>query len=247
MTSFTTTDDFGDEGDFGAEGDYPEVFGLTFTPKVMGISIGVLGLLIAAFLGWSQLLPVVNELSELQGTKAERQNQLDRLNDSQFEQQVVGKRRELEEAQRIKQEVEGLFAQDTTLETLLLDANSFANFSNLKITSYTPAGDKQTVGDDSFGPTATNNLQVKTYNLNLEGSFQELQLFIQDLERLQPLLVVQDFNATVSTPQQYLLENDRVIPVGQPILNSTITVSALFADVQQVAAPETEGEETTTE
>jgi len=247
MTSFTTTDDFGDEGDFGLESGYPEFFGLTLTPKVTGISIAVLGLLIAGYLGWTQLLPAINELSTLQTEKAEKENQLDQLSESQFEQRIVVKARELEDARRLKQEVESLFAQDRTLETLLLDANSFANFSNLRITSYTPAGDKQTVGDDSFGPSATNNLQVRTYNLNLEGSFQELQLFIQDLERLQPLLVVQDFNTTVSTPQQYLLENDQVIPVGQPILNSTITVSALFADVQQIAPPQAEGEETTTE
>ncbi len=242
-TSFTTTQDFGDDAeDFGLESQYPEFFGVTLTPKVTGIAIGAVGFVIAGYLAWSQLLPVAGEISELQTIKAEREALLNQLSESQFEQRIQEKRVELENTQALRSQVESLFAQERTLETLLLDANSFANFSDLKITSFTPSGDAQTVSDDSFGPFAINNLQVKTYNLNLEGSFNELQLFIQDLERLQPLLVVQNFNATISSPQQYLLENNQVIAVGQPTLNSTITVSALFSDLQEVAVSETPAE-----
>lgn len=50
-TSFTTSDEFDpqDEG-FGAEADYPSAFGITFTPKISGIAIGVGGFLIAGYL-----------------------------------------------------------------------------------------------------------------------------------------------------------------------------------------------------
>lgn len=234
-TSFTTTEDFGNEAEgFGPESDYPEVFGITFTPQTTGISIGVLGFILAAFLGWTQIRPVAQELSTLRAERAEKQAQLNQLNESDLQQRITIKEQELAQTQNLKLQVESLFAQERTLETVLLDLNQFVRQSNVTMTSYTPSGDRQPVSDDSFGEFAINNIQVTSYNLNLEGSFSNLIAFIQDLERLQPFLVVQNFNATVSTPQQYLLENGQVFPFGQPVLSTTITVSALFSDVQPV-------------
>lgn len=247
-TSFTTTEDFGNEAEgFGPESDYPELFGVTFTPKTTGITIGVVGFIIAAVLGWTQLRPVTQELSTLRAEKAEKQAQLNQLNESDLQQRIAVKERELAQTQNLKLQVESLFAQERTLETVLLDLNQFVRESNVTMTSYTPSGDRQPVSDDSFGQFATNNIQVKSYNLNLEGSFSNLISFIQDLERLQPFLVVQNFNATVSTPQQYLLENGQVFPFGSPVLSTTLTVSALFSDVQEVAPTTEETTEGTTE
>ncbi|WP_069789746.1 type II and III secretion system protein [Cyanobacterium sp. IPPAS B-1200] len=244
-TSFTTTEDFGDEAEgFGPESNYPELFGIIFTPKVTGISIGVVGFIIAAFLGWTQLRPVSEELSTLRAEKSEKEGQLNQLSESDLEQRITMKRGELEQAENLKVQVESLFAQERTLETVLLDLNQFVNSSNVTMTSYTPSGDRAAVSDDSFGQIAINNIQVKSYNLNLEGSFSNLISFVQDLERLQPFLVVQNFNATVSTPQQYLLENNQVFPFGSPELSTTITISALFSDVQDIAPPAEEGEAT---
>lgn len=240
-TSFTTTEDFGNEAEgFGPESDYPELFGLVFTPRVTGISIGVFGFIIAALLAWTQIRPVAEELSTLRAERAEKQAQLNQLNESDLQQRIAVKERELAQTQNLKLQVESLFAQERTLETVLLDLNRFVRESNVTMTSYTPTGDRQPVSDDSFGEFATNNIQVKSYNLNLEGNFSNLISFIQDLERLQPFLVVQNFNATVSTPQQYLLENGQVFPFGQPVLSTTITVSALFSDVQQVVTQQQE-------
>ena len=43
-TSFTTSDQFDAQGEgFGEEGFYPEAFGITFTPKVIGTAIGLAG------------------------------------------------------------------------------------------------------------------------------------------------------------------------------------------------------------
>ncbi|MBE9223110.1 type II and III secretion system protein [Cyanobacterium stanieri LEGE 03274] len=247
-TSFTTTEDFGDEAEgFGPESDYPEVFGITFTPKVTGITIGVAGFIVAAFLGWTQLRPVADELSTLRADKATKETQLNQLSESDLQQQIALKEGELQRTENLKAQVEGLFAQERTLETVLLDLNQFVRASNVTMTSYTPSGDKAVVSDDSFGQVAINNIQVKSYNLNLEGSFSSLISFVQDLERLQPFLVVQNFNATVSTPQQYLLENGEVFPFGSPELSTTITVSALFSDVQEITPPAEEGTEETPE
>lgn len=146
------------------------------------------------------------------------------------------KQAELEEAQQIKGEVVNLFANEQSLESLLLDISNFANLTNLRLNSYAPQADKQKVEDDSFGTLAQNNLQVKTYNLDLEGTFTQLQIFLQDLERLQPLMVVQNFNANTE-PQNYVLQNNQLVAVGEPTIKSTITVKAVFPDLQPIAPP----------
>jgi hypothetical protein len=232
-TSFTTTNEFGTQigDDFGDEGQYPQAFGITFTPQVSGIAIGVTGLLIAGYLFWTQVLPVWGELSQLRTQKADKQNQLNQLNSSELEVKINQKKAELEATKQIKQQVISLFADEPSLETLLLDVSNFANSSNLKLNSYAPSAEKETITDESFGSLANNNLEVKTYNLDLEGTFAQLQIFLQDIERLKPLLVIQNFNVNAE-PQDYLLENNQLVAVGEPKLKSTITVQAVFPNLQ---------------
>lgn len=237
-TSFTTSDEFDpQDGDFGESSDYPQAFGITFTPKITGISIGVGGFLIAAYLFWSQVLPIWGELSELNQQKQEKQAQLSQLSSNQLEQILLKKQGELQETKDLKQDVLQLFSTDATTETLLIDINKFSNFSNIKINSYIPAGEKTAVTDDSLGTFATNKVGVKTFTIDLEGTFTQLQLFLQDLERLQPLLVVQNLNTSTVDPPQYLLENGQLSVEGEPQLKTTITLNAVFPEVPASAAP----------
>ena len=122
--------------------------------------------------------------------------------------------------------------------------SSFANLSNIQMNSYVPSGQKQVLADDSLGSLATNNVQVKTYNLDVEGTFPQLQLFLQDLERLQPLLVIKNLNTSTVEPPTYLFENNKLLNVGQPTLKTTVTVQAVFADVKaQPASTSAEGQQ----
>lgn len=238
MTSFNTSDEFeSQDEDFGGA-DFPVAFGITFTPQVTGIAIGVGGLLIAGYLFWSQVLPVWTELSDLNKQKQEKESQLEQLNSSKFDLVIAQKQNELTQSKALKEDVLNFFATDQALDTLLLDINKF---SSIKINNFVPTVDRQTVTDESFGSLATNNLQVKSYNIDLEGTFNELELFLQDLERLQPLLVVKNLNTSTVNPPQYLLENNQLITIQQPKLKTTITVEAVFPEIQPPAPP-AEGE-----
>jgi type IV pilus assembly protein PilO len=247
-TSFNSSDEFdAQEEDFGESGDFPVVFGITFTPKVSGIALGVGGFLIASYLLWSQVLPVGNELSELNRQKQEKQSQLEQLNSSKLDLVIARKQNELTEAKDLKEDVLKLFATDQALDTLLLDVNNFTNFSNIKMNTFVPTLERETVTDGSFGSLATNNLQVKSYSVDLEGSFNQLQLFLQDLERLQPLLVVKNLNTSTVNPPQYLLENNQLVTIEPPKLKTNITLQALFPQLQPPEAPPAEGEKPTGE
>ena len=135
-TSFTTSDDFEPQDDaFGDEVDYPELFGITFTPNVMGISIGVGGLLIAAYLFWSQVMPTFTTLSELGKTREEKQTQLDKISKDQYDLIIARKKSQLSEVESLKEDVLQLFTTEETLETLLLDISTYANLSNITLNS----------------------------------------------------------------------------------------------------------------
>ena len=232
-TSFTTSDQFEPQGGgFGDEADYPEAFGITFTPNVLGITIGLGGLLVAAYLVWSQLLPTWNEIGKLNQQKEEKQAQLDQINSNQLDNVIAQRKAQLKETEDLKQDVIKLFTNDNNVETLLLDISNFANLSNITMNSYSPDAKKTPLADDSLGTLATNNVQVQNYKLQLEGTFPQLQLFLQDLERLQPLLVIKDLNANRAGEPKYLFENNRLISVDEPKLTTTVTVQAVFADVK---------------
>ncbi len=223
-TSFTSTET---NDDFGEFSNYPVAFGITFTPKVSGIAAGIGGCLIAAYLIWSQVLPALNSYNQLQQDKLQKEQQLSQLKTLKVETKIQAKKAELQEAQDIQAEVIKLFTQENHLETLLIDVNSFVNATNVQLNSYTP-GSETEVTDSSFGELANGKIKTKSYNLNVEGSFAQLQLFLQDIERLQPLLVIREFSASIMNEQNYLLQQDKVVVTGQPKLQTTMTVNAVF-------------------
>lgn len=229
-TSFTTSDQFAtSQGDFPEEGsNYPSAFGITFTPQVSGIAVGAGGFLLAAYLAWSQVLPVAGQLGELQKQKGEKTAQVESLKSQQVEKKLQEKKAEFEESQKVKEEVLALFTNPTNLDTLLLDINSFVKATNVNLISYQPKGTTPVVvADDSFGELAKDKIQTNTYDLNIEGDFSQVKLFLQYIERLQPLLVIKNLNANVDTKQDYVLAQNQLIVTGQPKLKATITLDAV--------------------
>jgi Tfp pilus assembly protein PilO len=223
-TSFTSTEEFGTQsGDEFNEGiNYPLVFGITFTPKVTGIATGILGFMIAAYLVSTQVLPLAGELGQLQEAKQQKEQTFEQLDKSKLETILQQKKAELQEAGEIKQEVAKLFANRETLKTLLININGFVKATNVTLNSYTP-GPEEVVEDNFFGELATGKIQSKSYNLDVEGSFAQIQLFLQDIERLQPLLVVKNFNANIKENQK----DNQVVTSEEPILQINMSVDAV--------------------
>jgi Tfp pilus assembly protein PilO len=227
-TSFTSTEEFGTQlgDDFNEGPDYPSAFGITFTPKVTGIAIGIIGVMIAAYLVFTQVFPAMGEVSKLRQTKKENERTFEQLKNSRLEVVLQTKKAELQEAQEIKQEVANLFSNRETLKTLLLNINGFVNATNVTLNSYTP-GPEEVVEDNFFGELATGKIQKKNYNLNVEGNFAQIQSFLQNIERLQPLLIVTNFNANLSQRQNYSFQDNQVVITGEPILQTTMSVDAI--------------------
>ena len=189
---------------------YPTAFGITFTPRVGGILVGVAGLLGALYLAVNAVQPAWERYQTLDNEVKTRQGQ---IKDSQkIQQEIAQAQKKLEEAKQKNQQVLSLFPNQKTLDTLLLDLNNPVKLTRGELTSYEPvAGQATGSSSDSAAAAATvpgnGKLQRKTYNISLEGNFDQVQSIMRSFERLQSLLVVRDFKSELNDQQVFLIND----------------------------------------
>ncbi len=225
------------EEELGEDSGYPEAFGITFTPMVGGIAIGVLGILVAAYLGFTQLGAAWSSLSE---TKE---------NIKTTEREIETKKKELEnapeldlqlqDAQRRKQRVIALLSSEQSLDTLLLDLNRFSESRQAQLTSYKPDNGIQTVEDSSLGTALNGKMKRQSIDVEFEGTFDQTQSLIRNIERLQSsLLLVKDFQSEVFEEQVLILEQNTIVPSGQPRLKTKFRLDAILPIEQDIEEEE---------
>ena len=191
----TFTDDFVPEDELEESG-YPEVFGITFTPVIGGIIAAVLGLAGAAYLGFTQVMPAWNTIStvevEISKTEAEVRKKQKTLEDTS------ALEAELEQAKLKKNEVIALLSSEESLDTLLLDINRFIEQRQAQLVKYQPGLEITPVDDGSLGTALNGQMKRQSIIMEIEGTFDQTQSVIRNLERLQSaLLVVKDLEAQV--------------------------------------------------
>ena len=222
--------------------EYPKAFGITFTPRVGGIVIGVLGLLGATYLLVNAVQPSWQRYQELQTSVESKEQQIQQK--QKIQQQIRETTAKLEQAKQENQQVLSLFANEKTLDTLLLDLNSFVKDRRGSLTNYEPAQEAEAVvNDGSYGAAVNGKLKRKTIDVQLEGTFDQVQSIMRSFERLQALLIVRDFKAEVSEPQPLLLNQGRAVPGARPTIEATFTLDALSPvtedEAQEAAAQPT--------
>lgn len=185
---------------------YPTAFGVTFTPKVGGIIIGVAGLLGALYLLMNAVQPAWEKYQTLENEVKDRQGQI--RNKQQIQQQIAQAQKRLDEAKLKNQQVLSLFPNQKTLDTLLLDLNNPVKSAKGELTGYEPAKEQPGGNDATLTPVPGNGkLQRKTYNLALEGNFDQVQSIMRRFELLQSLLVVRDFKSELNDQQVFLIND----------------------------------------
>lgn len=116
------------DADFNNEPNYPSAFGITFTPIISGICLGVLGIGLAAF-GWLNFVePLRLETEALDAKVKQKEAQ---LGDSQkIEADLKKAKVRLADVQQQREKVLSLFAQQKNMDTLLLDLNQLIKRNN---------------------------------------------------------------------------------------------------------------------
>lgn len=222
------------------EPSYPVAFGITFTPKVSGILLAILGLGGAAYLAWKVVQPA---LVENQGLRAQRQEKEGQLQDPQeIQQQIQQKQQELVQVKQQNQTVTGLFADEQSVNTLLLDVNRFIKDADGTLTSYEPVQvneESNIVTDGSLGAAVNGKLKRQSFKLETDGSFNQIQSILRSIERLQTLVVVKELRTDISTPQGLLVDDqgtvtpivekdEEIIPGAPPTLTTSYRLDVLM-------------------
>jgi type IV pilus assembly protein PilO len=241
--------DFIPAGEMGDAPEFPKLFGLSLTPTVNGVLVGLAGLVGAYFLFSNFVQPALQRNQELNQDIAAKEAQ--RQNVEEFKKQIEAERVRLKTAEQLRSDVLSLFATSKSVDTLLLDVNERVVSVNAGIAD----ADKRAVlskfdldaaatgpvTDGSLGAEVDNRLERRVYTVEIKGTYPQTQSIIRNIERLQPLLVVNGFKADLDIATQELKfdELGRLVPFGQPETRITtgFTLSALVPIGAEPEAP----------
>ncbi|MEM1367453.1 MAG: type 4a pilus biogenesis protein PilO [Cyanobacteria bacterium P01_H01_bin.15] len=247
MSSFTE-DPLNEEPVVEEVAEYPELFGITLTPVVGGILCAIVGILGAGYLFSTQVWPKQEESRQLAANRDARQTQLQQAQSTQKDRLKVELESELVRNQERQQKILSLLSSPAAIDTLLLDINQFLSPNDVTLVTYTP-GDPELVTASEYGPLVQNKLYRKPITLELQGTYENLQAAIQDIETLQTLLVMRSFEMSISSAGEsaeiVLNQNNELVPTQPPLLRGVIEIDALLpaspqAAVEPEAAPQTQ-------
>ena len=231
----TLAEDFLSDDDQSLGADYPEVFGITFTPVISGIALAVVGIAGAIYIYMNMVAPAKENYKQVQTQVTEKQGQLDRIKSGDLEEQLTNLNKQLAEKKALKSKVTALFTNAEDLETLLLDINSFVAARGAKMINYRPDNQITVIQDGSLGNQVNGKLKRKGISLEIEGSYSQTQAILNDLERLQPLLMVKDYSSQVSkkAPVVVSVGQKALIPTQPTQLKTRLNIDAILPLSQQ--------------
>lgn len=151
----------------------------------------------------------------------------------------------LENYAELDRSVNGFFTEATLTQFTPVFPDGASSQSNAA--SITDDG-YELVQDNSFGEDANQQLKRQTYEVTMRGNFNQTRTVLRQIEQLQPLLVVKDFQAE-QEQGTFLFDENGVLQNCQPEakIDTSFTLEALLPlsqeELQQLLQQEAEGEE----
>ncbi len=215
-------------GDFGTNVGAEGGSSKSQTNLFIGIGIGVVGVLAAGAIAYTQVLPALQQNQTLQtevndkGGQVKQAAELERL----LKEAQDGKAL----AEQQKEEVTSLFADEAALQTLLLDINRILKERGVKLNRFQPDPEGiELITDGSLGTEVDGKLRSRGYQLEFSGTFDQTRLVLLNLERLQPLLVVDSMRVEVNpSSQQVLWQGGSLVSENAPELTTQMEIKALL-------------------
>ncbi|WP_036482895.1 hypothetical protein [Myxosarcina sp. GI1] len=225
----TLTGDFLDEKEL--EADYPSAFGITFTPQVSGIALAILGIVGAGYIYFNMVAPARAKYQEVLTQEQQTAGQLQGLKSGDIQQQIAELNAEIERQEALKSTILAMYTNESDLETLLIDLNSFIAANQGTLLQYQPDSGVTVVEDASLGTELQGKVKRKGISLTIEGTFKQTKGIIRDIERLQPLLMVKNINSSISEEPTAALSSDRsaIVPQQEAKLKTQIQLDAILA------------------
>ena len=225
----TFTNDFIDD-DQSLDDDYPTAFGITFTPIVSCIALSILGIVGAGYIYMNMVAPAQKATNTLETQKKEKLDELTKVKQDGYDQKVAKLKAQIQEQKALKSKVIAMFTSQDDLETLLIDINSFISANKGELIKFTPDRTIATINDNSLGSGVKGKLKKKGFDLEIKGTFSQTQAILQDLERLEPLLMVKSYQSRVTKKPTAILVSNRSQIVSQEaaILTTKIKMDAIL-------------------
>ncbi|MEH2021983.1 pilus assembly protein PilO [Nostoc sp.] len=223
----------------------PVIFGIAFTPKIIGILVGVIGLAGAGYILLNLLMPAWESYQQQQAKNSELQAQIEQKKANI--KQIDKVKDELAQAKQQKVQVLGLFANEKTLDTLLLDLNRLIESGNTstsfsavraKLNKFVPVSQKpEAVTDGSLGLQVNGKLQRSSINAEITATYEQTQSIIRNIERLQPLLIVKDYQASLAPAESRSPLDKTPMRVGPEAINTSFQLQVLMpVSAEEIAA-----------
>lgn len=218
---------------------YPEAFGITFTPQVSGIAIALVGVGVAGYLWVNFLQSARQEYGQLVDQRDQIEAQIE--NQPALAGEIQRLEGQIQTVRSQQNEVLNLLSSEESLDTLLFDLEQTIQETNIEtqtaavdefqLESFQPLmANPEVVNDGSFGAAVNGKIKRKIYSLEVVGTFTQTRSLIRSIERLQPLLLVNNFNTEITEEPQgeFSLEESRFLPLPNPQLRSTFELEAIL-------------------
>ena len=216
---------------------YPVLFGVSFTPKIIGIIVGVVGVAGGLFLLLNMLMPAWDNFQQQQTKTTDLQGQINQKKASINK--IPQVKAALEEAKQQKLHVLNLFANEKSLDTLLLDLNRliesgnsqvFGNGVRAKLKKFVPDGkDAETIKDGSLGVQVNGKLKSRSITMEIVGTYEQTQAIMRNIERLQSLLIVKNYQSSLAPPEPTSSSEKLAIKRGAAAISTSFQLQALMA------------------
>ncbi|NCJ05831.1 pilus assembly protein PilO [Synechococcales cyanobacterium C] len=194
----TASGEFANDDSFYDAPEYPTLFGISFTPTVIGVLAAVAGLGLAAYLATQLVAPKYTEYQALQANIAQKEMDLaQREETARRLNEVVAN---LNEARAENTDVRTLFSTQQALDTLLLDLNRLIVATGGQLLRFTPDyGMSGVVTDSSVGAPLNNRIQRQVTDVSFQGTYGQTLAVMQAIDRLQTVLVVRNLSLEIQT------------------------------------------------
>lgn len=227
----------------GAPVGYFEALGVQFTSTILGALLAIAGIGGAGALWWFQVKPLQAEQETLDQELQAKQGELQQKQASNQPNRLVELEAQLTQEKRIASEVLNAYGKEKQVQTFLLDFNRILTASNIQLVSYEPTPEQPAfIADTAYGAAAQNKLKYQTFNVAFEDmTYAQVDAMLENLDLLQPLIVLRNFSTTLSQRATYLYDqNNKLTPKEPTKLSVSFVVDALLAPTPEELAKKQE-------
>jgi type IV pilus assembly protein PilO len=180
----------------------------------------------------NMVMPTWQTNQELQTKVQDLQTQIEQK--QRFQDRINKAQADLDAANKQNRAVQSLFANERSLNTLLIDINRFVGAIQGKLNSFQPQQplpQAPVLADGSFGPGVNGKLKTYRIDMNVTTTFPQLLSLLRSIEQMQAMLIVKDVRTQISgeNPQKFVVDpQGKIIVVGQPKLQTNFQLEALM-------------------